>query len=203
MKQIAYGTTVTKPEGWLMMQRGTCANQMSSQQHVKLLSGFSLVEVLVAMVIGMIGLIVMMQMVSMFEGQKRTTTGGDDAINSGSVSLYSIQRDIQHSGLGISDVQAIGCTVSGLLAGGATIPLAPVTINSALIPAGDANTDTLLVISGNGTGSVEGVTVLSAVGQAYTMQSAPAFAVGDRVLAVPKARPPCNLTFTTVAPGGV
>ena len=51
-------------------------------------AGFSLVEVMVAMVIGLLGIIVMMQMFSVFEGQKRTTTGGDDANSSGAVSLY-------------------------------------------------------------------------------------------------------------------
>lgn len=205
MKQIRYGATVTTPRACPMPRPGRCAERSSAPRGLASLAGFGLVEVMVAMVIGMVGIIVMMQMFSMFEGQKRTTTGGDEAINSGSVSLYSIQRDIQHSGWGLSDVHLIGCTVSGMLVGGATVTLAPVTINPpvALVPAGDDNTDTLLVMSGNGNGSVEGVTIMSAAGQVYSVQSAPAFAEGERVLAVPKARSPCNLTFTTVAPGGV
>lgn len=205
MNQTACSAANIKPRGWPETRFGPCADQSASLGRDKLAAGFGLVEVMVAMVIGMLGIIVMMQMFSMFEGQKRTTTGGDDAINSGSVSLYGMQRDIQQSGWGISDVQLIGCTVGGMLGGGsaATILLAPVTINSALIPAGDDNTDTLLVMSGNGTGSVEGVTIMSTAGLVYSMQSAPAFAVADRVLAVPKARPPCALTLTTVAAGGI
>ena len=66
--------------------------------------GFSLVEIMVALVIGMLGIIVMMQVFAMFEAQKRTTTGGDDAISSGSIALYSLQRDIQHAGWGISAI---------------------------------------------------------------------------------------------------
>ena len=49
--------------------------------------GFSLVEIMVALVIGMLGIIVMMQVFAMFEAQKRTTTGGDDAISSGSIAF--------------------------------------------------------------------------------------------------------------------
>ena len=103
--------------------------------------GFSLVEVMVAMVIGLLGIIVMMQVFSAVEKQKRTTTGGDDAINSGSIALYGVERDIRQSGWGINNPQLIGCSVSGL-AVGVSIPLAPVTINSALITGQDADTDT-------------------------------------------------------------
>ena len=82
------------------------------------LSGFGLVELMVAMVIGMLGIVVMMQVFSMFEGQKRTTTSGDDAIATGAIALYSLQRDIQRAGWGISDITLIGCTITGLTVGG-------------------------------------------------------------------------------------
>ncbi|MBL0167678.1 MAG: hypothetical protein IPP85_11315 [Propionivibrio sp.] len=148
------------------------------------------------MVIGLLGIIVMMQVFSVFEGQKRTTGGGDDAISSGAVSLYGVQRNMQQSGWGISSVEVIGCTVTGLLFGGAALPLIPVTINSPLITGQDANTDTLLIVSGNaGPGSVEGVTIdaVPAAGQLSGGENANGFLVGERVVAVPQARPsPCT-----------
>ena len=161
------------------------------------LSGFGLVELMVAMVIGMLGVIVMMQVFSMFEGQKRTTTSGDDAITTGAIALHSLQRDIQQAGWGISAINLLGCTITGLTAGGGAIPLNPVTINpvgaggASLVPAGDANTDTLLVVSGNGNGTVEGAQFLNAAAAsatAYTVQAPIAFSFPGRIVGAPQNR---------------
>jgi type IV pilus assembly protein PilW len=172
-------------------------------------TGFSLIEVMVAMVIGMLGIIVMMQMFSVFEGQKRTTTGGDDAISGGAVSLYRLQRDIQQSGLGISAGPLIGCTVSGLsAAGSANLALAPVSINPEVTPGNplftgqDANTDTLLVISGNGSGTVDGDAFNSAVAAgatSYPVHTPTSFLLGDRVVATRRTRTnPCAVNLATI-----
>ena len=148
------------------------------------LSGFGLVELMVAMVIGMLGIIVMMQVFSMFEGQKRTTTSGDDAITTGAIALHSLQRDIQQAGWGISAINLIGCRLTGLTAGTEAIPLAPVTINPVkvaggdLVPDVDDDTDTLLVVSGNGNGTVEGAQFLAAAAApatSYTVHTPVAF----------------------------
>ena len=80
--------------------------------HLPHQSGFSLVEIMVGLLIGMLGIIVMMQVFGLFESQKRTTTGGDDAISSGSIALYGIQRMVQQSGWGISSPAVMGCTVN-------------------------------------------------------------------------------------------
>lgn len=173
--------------------------------------GFSLVEVMVAMVIGMLGIIVMMQMFRVFEGQRRTTTAGDDAISAGSVTLFGLQRDLQQSGWGFGAVNLIGCNVTGLTAGGGAIPLSPVTINPAAITGQDVNTDTLLIVSGNGNGVIEGAQFLApaaANATSYTVAAPVAFAdpdTGDtnavRVVVAPQTRlaGACNLTVTTIA----
>lgn len=166
------------------------------------------------MVIGLLGIVVMMQVFSMAEAQKRTTSGSDDAISSGAISLNGIQRDIQQSGWGISAVQVIGCDSTGW-ASGATIPLTPITINPAGIT-GDVNTDTLLVVSGNGNGTVEGDLInsqpaggdpfLTAVSpNVYDVHTAGSFtpgataALGDKVVAVPATRPAtCTLPRTWI-----
>lgn len=162
-------------------------------------SGFSLIEILVAMVIGMLGLIVMLQVFSVFEGQKRTTTGGDDAQNSGAIALYGLQRDIRQSGYGISTQDLAGCDV--VLRAGITLNnMAPVTINHASITGQDANTDTLLVVYGNGNGGAEGDGVTSQPATTtYAVQTPTAFVVADRVIATLQNRPPsCNLVLDTV-----
>lgn len=136
------------------------------------------------MVIGLLGIIVIMQMYSVFETQKRTTTSGDDAQNSGVIALYELQRNLQHSGYGISVLDLLGCDV--LLRAGVTITaIAPVTINHASIPAGDASTDTLLVVYGNSNGPTAGDTIKAGGGSAYTMKNTPTALAGDYVIAEP------------------
>ena len=91
--------------------------------------GVSLVELLVGLVIGMIGVVIMMQIFSVSEGYKRTTTGGDDAQNNGAIGLYGLQRDLRQAGQGTNSFNGlvppgaaaslIGCNVT--LRAGVTI----------------------------------------------------------------------------------
>lgn len=85
-------------------------------------AGFSLVEIMVGMVIGLIGMIVILQVFGLFEGQKRTTTGGDDAQNAAAIALFGLQHDIEQAGYGISDVSLFSCN---LQLQGQSIPLDP------------------------------------------------------------------------------
>lgn len=64
-------------------------------------SGFTLIELMVGLVIGLIATLVIMQTLSLFEGQKRTTVGTADAQVNGSIALYSIQRQVQMAGYGL------------------------------------------------------------------------------------------------------
>ena len=118
-------------------------------------AGFTLVEIMVGMVIGMLGLIIMMQVFSLSEGQKRTTTGGGDAQSNGAIALFGLQRDLRQAGFGVSDPNLLGCSVA-LRAGVTLNGFAPVTINHAGIPAGDPNTDTLLLVYSRTRGSPQG-----------------------------------------------
>jgi type IV pilus assembly protein PilW len=163
--------------------------------------GFSLVEVMVGMVIGMIGIIVMMQLFSLTEGQKRATTGSGDAQSAGAIALYGLQRDIRQSGYGITDIRLLGCNI--LLRAGVTLnSIAPVTINHASIPAGDPNTDTLLIVYGNSNSSPQGEVITdqtSAATPPYTVAALASFLVNDRVIAAPATRlTPCSLMLDTV-----
>ena len=127
-------------------------------------TGFSLVEIMVGIAIGMFAIIVMLQTFSLFEERKRTTTSGSDAMSEGVMALYALQRDIRQAGYGISALDILGCPVT---ISGVSIDLAPVTINppTAIVPRTgiDANTDTLLVIYGNSEGQPQGRTDLTAL----------------------------------------
>ena len=178
-----------------------------SPNHARMRSaaGFSLVEIMVGMVIGLFGMIIMLQVFSLAEAQKRSTASGGDAQTSGAIALYGVQRDIRHAGYGDSDVKIAGCNV--LLRAGVTLNLiAPVTINHASIPAGDTNTDTLLVTYGNSNGSPQGDGITSqSANTVYAVQTSSSFtpnatyASADKVIAIASTRPsPCNLTLDWV-----
>lgn len=169
-------------------------------------AGFGLVEVMVAVVISMLAILVMLQQLSVFEGNKRTTTGGADAQNNGAIALYSLQRDIRQSGFGIAWPALFNC--SAALSSGGTVPVVPVIINPAtsVIPAGDADTDTLLVFYGSSNEQPHGNPITAQVGIDSTVQLPGSFAVGDIVMAAPDScaatlqpRPVTAVGTTTIA----
>jgi type IV pilus assembly protein PilW len=79
--------------------------------------GFSLVEIMVAALIGLVGSVVIFQVFAVSENQKRTTTGGSDASQSGLLALYSIEREARLAGYGINYLPLLGCSVLGYDAG--------------------------------------------------------------------------------------
>jgi type IV pilus assembly protein PilW len=93
--------------------------------------GFGLVEIMVGIAIGLIGVLVMMQVSVIFEAQKRTTTSGSDAQTNGAVALYTIERDIRRAGYGMNVVGALGCRVKRSYQTSESTPdliLTPITI---------------------------------------------------------------------------
>lgn len=175
---------------------------MTSRVHVttKGISGFGLVEVMVAMVIGMLGVIIMMEVFAAAEGQKRSTTGTGDAQNNGAMALYTLQRDIRQAGYGFNSVNVLGCALT-LPNQPTPVQLVPALINPANVPARDDHTDMLLIAYGNNAGSPEGDTVTSAPTASGVMgvQSPTNFAVDDWVIAAPSAETTgCSLALAQV-----
>lgn len=100
-------------------------------------SGFSMVELMVAMVIGLIGMIIIFQVFEVSEGIKRTTTSGGDAQQNGAIAMYVLEHDARNSGMGFNDTAWAGCSIIGydqlltphnLPPAGATMLLVPVRI---------------------------------------------------------------------------
>ncbi|MEO8386330.1 MAG: hypothetical protein ABI583_13865, partial [Betaproteobacteria bacterium] len=151
-----------------------------------------MVEILVGMAIALLGILVITQVSTNFEAQKRSTTGGDSANNTGAIALFQMQRDLRHAGYGFSRVNVLGCdlTVSGRV----LTNIAPIVINPAEITGADAGTDSLLVTygSGNGTPDGDGITAQPSTG-VYAVQTYVSFKVGDKVIATPKTKAsPCT-----------
>lgn len=167
--------------------------------------GVSLIELLVGIVVAMAAVLVIMQMFRMAEGMRRSTAGGDDAQTTGAIALSLLQRDLRQAGQGLMNPQMLGCALT--LPNTNTVPLlAPLLINPAGIPAGDANTDVLLVSYGAGDSSPEG-SLISAqpTATSYAVTAPLSFQVTDRIIITTPTRAfPCtlNLTGLTANPAG-
>lgn len=161
--------------------------------------GISLIELMVGIVVAMAAVVVVMQVFKVSEGARRTTTGSDDAQTVGAIALTVLQRDLRQAGQGLSNLNLLGCNLA-LPAGWPFNTLAPVTINHASIPAGDPDTDTLLIAYGSGLGSPEGDRINTQPGSnIYAVATTSAFRSADRVVVAPTARAtPCELILTQV-----
>ncbi len=62
---------------------------------------FSLVELMVGLVIGLFATLVIMQVFSVFEGQKRSTSGTADAQTNGMIAMMQLQRHLKSAGYGM------------------------------------------------------------------------------------------------------
>ena len=95
----------------LQSRKSTARNRERRRMNVlnvrKCERGLSLVEIMVAVVIGMIGILVIMQVFLVYEGQKRTTTGVAGAQENGLVALFTLERQLRVAGLGLV---GLGCT---------------------------------------------------------------------------------------------
>ena len=122
------------------------------------MSGMSLMEILIAMAIGLIGIVVITQTYLVNENYKRSTMSAGGAQTNGALALFSIEREARMAGWGISWGAALGCNsiqwhyqgqYSNPPSATGTLPaliLAPVVITD-----GGAGPDTITVMYGTGT----------------------------------------------------
>ena len=101
--------------------------------------GFSMVELMVAMLIALIGTIVIFQVYEVSESIKRTTSSGGEAQQNGAIGLYNIENDMRNAGAGFNDTSWAGCNMVGsdtarspnaFPVSGVTMPMVPVSITS-------------------------------------------------------------------------
>jgi type IV pilus assembly protein PilW len=168
--------------------------QQRSSRHQ---AGFSLIEILVGLVIGLLATLVIMQVFSVFEGQKRSTTGSADAQTNGSIALYSIEHELRMAGYGLlpaTDSPLICTTLSFDTTGMTSI--SPVTITDGGAGAGASDSITIRY----GTSDSGGVpSVIMGVGVTgandITLNDNMGCHVGDVALIINGAT--CNFTNVT------
>jgi type IV pilus assembly protein PilW len=112
--------------------------------------GFSLVELMVGLVIGLLATLIISQTMGVFQGQQRSTTGTADAQTNGGIALYSISRELKMAGYpllptGQASVpdSALDCTTTNLnTAVSGVTSINPVTIT-------DGTSDSLTIRYGD------------------------------------------------------
>jgi type IV pilus assembly protein PilW len=72
-------------------------------------AGMSLVELMVGMLIGLIGIIIITHLYVTNDQYKRSTTGAGTAQVNGAVALYTLEREIRMAGYGLNHSAALGC----------------------------------------------------------------------------------------------
>ena len=164
--------------------------------------GFSLIELMVGLVLGMIAVIVVMQVFSLSSRGQRTATSGDDAQMIGALAVAQLQRDLRQSGQGATSGRLLGCNIQ--LPGGLLTAMGRIVINHPNIPAGDANTDTLVVLHGSSYGSPDGDRVRAVTGgNNYAVDTFSSFQLNDFVVAAWRVQPVnCNLLMDRVVGPG-
>ena len=155
--------------------------------------GFSLIELMVGIVLALIAVIVIMQIFQQSEASKRTTTGTSSAAMDGALATVDLQRELRQAGAGLINTDMLGCSLQ--ISSTFTLTnLAPVTINHSQVPAGDAGSDTLLVVYGTFNGSPDGDKVSAQAGQVLTVGAPSAYTINDYVIPTPLTRTtPCAL----------
>jgi type IV pilus assembly protein PilW len=186
--------------------------------------GFSLIELMVALVIGMVLTLAVFALLAAWEGRKRITTGLNDLEQAGNLALYQLDTWVRSAGSGFAGAAAVdnsiyGCLLHATGAGGQTLPnpealpapfasvnpdgdgnfpLLPVMILPGATEPGenDEPSDALLIMGGSAAQS--GVALAMAApptGASLTLGNTLGFQAGDLLLlADNRLGPNCMLT---------
>lgn len=164
-------------------------------------TGFSVVEIMVGLAIGMLASIVIMNVFSQFEMQKRTSTGTSDAETNGSIALFNITRELQQAGYPLltynnSPLKCATLTDEGIASN--ITRLAPITVVDGIAAVGINPSDSITIRYG--TSPMGGIpsnvsAVASPTPNDVTVDNHFGCAVGDKVLIINGTS--CALASTT------
>ncbi|MDB5960267.1 MAG: hypothetical protein JWP59_1561 [Massilia sp.] len=129
--------------------------KMPSMSLMRRAGGFSLVELLVSVVIGLLALGFATRMVVNGENSKQAAAGGSDAMQNGVVALFSIERELAQAGWGLNDPIVAGCDTRFYDAAGYALLTAPrgtATVSplaSVVIQSNSAGSDVVSINAGS------------------------------------------------------
>ncbi len=165
--------------------------------------GFSLIELMVGLVIGLFVSLAIYNVFGVFEKQKRVTTGNSDAQTNGAIAIYNLQRDAEKAGFALpvysTDFTPFNCPINTTFdhdnnAGTAQIGLSPVVITD-----GGAASDVVSIRLGDSMrGGIPTPMIAGTGANIAQVDTTIGCGVGDTVLVM--RDPPsngCSITRTT------
>ncbi len=169
----------------------TCRSRSAAQ------AGFSLVEIMVAVTIALIGIIVIFQVMTVWDERKRTTSSGSDAQVAGTIAIHNVDRDIRQAGFGFGMSTFMGCLVNAYdTARGTpafTFRLYPVEI----VQGASGAPDEVRVLYGTSTTVVSNQAFTTSTATAKRTTSRGGFNRGDLVIVAGNAGPDCAMVEIT------
>ncbi|MCC2974010.1 PilW family protein [Massilia sp. IC2-476] len=159
-------------------------------------AGFSLVELMVSVVIGLLAVLFATRLMTDSERNKQAALGGSDSMQNGMLAMFSISGDVEGAGFGLNDPLIVGCDTvladtegfemtAATRDGDSIHPLAAAVI----VPGGADASDSLTLYTGSsfsGTGTLR-ITTNYIGGTRIDVDRVPyGFAKGDVILVAPE-----------------
>lgn len=178
-------------------------------------AGFSLVEIMVGLVIGLLATLVIMQVMTSFEAQKSVTTGSSDAQTNGGIALFTIESELQNAGFPLmpeikSPLSCTTLTIPNPANAPNTMPNAVIAdlttykrISPVIISDGGSNSDVITIAYGD---SLQGGAPSSITGAALGQSAVVASSFGcnnkDTVLIFNAQATTCAITTASGVTAG-
>lgn len=168
--------------------------------------GMTLIEVMIGMTIGIIALLVMQQMVTVFDKQARTSSAGADAQSAAMIAMHLLENDVKAAGYGAASLNTFDCTIRSSIGTINGLPFVPILIipsgaavgdpsNQLAIPPGDLGSDMLVVMYGHTPIMPEGKLVTqwsNGAPEKFGVEYTAGLNTGDYLLAAQQGQP-CTL----------
>ena len=141
--------------------------------------GLSMIEMMVGVAIGLIGVVAIFQAVTVWTKHTQTTGSGSDAQVAGTLALFSLERDVKQAGNGFGTAanNIMGCNVQSNVV--APINMRPVEITVGAL-AGDP--DTISILAGNSPVYAEAADFVNSTATTTKLTRRGAFHIGDVAL---------------------
>jgi type IV pilus assembly protein PilW len=175
--------------------------------------GMTMVEIMVAVAIGLIGILIITQAYVTSDRFNRSTLGEGGAQTNGLLALYSVERDVRSAGYGISDLATLGCNQiywhyngsdSANIGGGTlqNVTVAPVLITRDTVAPVDIEPVTLTIMYATNPRRMmpSAITNFNKAASEVTLDGVTGFLPGDAVLIVGASG--CTLGEITVVLAG-
>lgn len=165
--------------------------------------GFSLVEIMVGVAIGIVGMLVIFKTIATWDAHTRSTSAGGDAQSAGNLAMFNLERAIKQAGQGFMAIgpalatppASLGCMVNGADSGARTLPFAQFRMVPVEIVLTPNQPDTINVLYGNSPFFVSEEPFTASTASSKTLARRNGFRRGDLAIAAVGAN--CNLLEVT------